>query len=414
MQSPPAGGFVVLTAIDQKFTISCMPRHREPYTLLKHPTKNGKVWYYRLADDPKRVPHSTGIRGTDHNRKYAVEYVEHLLKERRQAAAAGLTSTLWEYLDRFFVWDTCPRVARLRAEGKQISRRYVANRRLILEKWVKGDPGKIGDRPLAEIRRRDLLDLRARVLGAASASTANQVLGALKACFKEGVFREDLDRNPTAGIGLVAYEKAERGIFSAAELELLFPPDGRGPWASDLARTCFQVTASCGMRRGEVLALRVSGVHLAERRLRVERAWKDHHEEGDPKWGSKRTVPFLWQPERLKEQLKAYMLAAKRLQPDELVFCNTDGSRLGETWWKKNFEFAMGKLAKHLAEKKVLFDWKARRLSPHSFRHTLNTLLRAAGKDPAKIRAALGWTQESTQDGYTHWEPEHLEDLRLG
>lgn len=38
-----------------------MARHKAPFTLLKRKTKKGKfVWYYRLADDPNRVPHSTG------------------------------------------------------------------------------------------------------------------------------------------------------------------------------------------------------------------------------------------------------------------------------------------------------------------------------------------------------------------
>lgn len=107
-----------------------MPRYKVPYTLLKHPTKAGIVWYYRLADDPKRTPHSTGIRGTDVNRKYAVEFVERLLAKRARAAAAasGPAGTLWEYLDRYFVWETCPHVARLLAEKKTISRRYVDNR----------------------------------------------------------------------------------------------------------------------------------------------------------------------------------------------------------------------------------------------------------------------------------------------
>jgi hypothetical protein len=43
----------------------------------------------------------------------------------------------------------------------------------------------------------------------------------------------------------------------------------------------------------------------------------------------------------------------------------------------------------------------------------LNTLLRSAGKDSAKIRQVLGWRQEQTQEGYTHFQIEHFQDLRL-
>ena len=33
-----------------------MQRYKKPYTLFKR----GKIWYYRLGNDPKRIPHSTG------------------------------------------------------------------------------------------------------------------------------------------------------------------------------------------------------------------------------------------------------------------------------------------------------------------------------------------------------------------
>ena len=53
-----------------------------------------------------------------------------------------------------------------------------------------------------------------------------------------------------------------------------------------------------------------------------------------------------------------------------------------------------------------------RNLKPHSFRHSLNTLLRAEDVDPAKLRATFGWSSEAVQDGYTHWQPEHFEAQR--
>jgi integrase len=47
---------------------------------------------------------------------------------------------------------------------------------------------------------------------------------------------------------------------------------------------------------------------------------------------------------------------------------------------------------------------EARNIRPHSFRHTLNSILREKGYDPARIRVALGWSGEQVQDGYTHWK----------
>ena len=53
---------------------------------------------------------------------------------------------------------------------------------------------------------------------------------------------------------------------------------------------------------------------------------------------------------------------------------------------------------------KAGIDREERNIRPHSFRHTLNSILRGKGYDPARIRAALGWSSEGVQDGYTHWK----------
>ena len=57
-------------------------------------------------------------------------------------------------------------------------------------------------------------------------------------------------------------------------------------------------------------------------------------------------------------------------------------------------------------------DRVGRNLRPHSFRHTLNTILRGSGTDPALIRESLGWSDEQTQNRYTHWHPEHFDEQR--
>ena len=98
-------------------------------------------------------------------------------------------------------------------------------------------------------------------------------------------------------------------------------------------------------------------------------------------------------------------LASSKSKPEDFVFCYADGTRLGKNWWQGRFYNAM---------EKADIDRVSRNLKPHSFRHSLNTILRDAGKDPAKIRAALGWRQERTQDGYTHFDEEHLKDLIIG
>ena len=87
------------------------------------------------------------------------------------------------------------------------------------------------------------------------------------------------------------------------------------------------------------------------------------------------------------------------LKPDDFLFCYDDGKRVGETWWHKRLKTAL---------KRAGIEPGDRWLTPHSFRHTINTIVRNSGHDPAKIRAVLGWMDEKIQDNYTHWEAEHL------
>jgi integrase len=270
---------------------------------------------------------------------------------------------------------------------------------MLITKHILSDP--LADLLIANIRRADLLDLRDRLLRKAGQSTVNNVMGILKIVFREGYFREELDRNPTEGIGVIKYQKREAGIFTLDELGRLFLEEPT-PWQDRIDYTCFFLTASTGMRRGEVLSLRWRCLDLEQGIARVDAAFKGSQEIGLPKWENTRITPFILFPAELLEALRKYHEDSIRIHSDDFVFCYDDGTRLGNTWWRTRFNTAVEKLG--LGRVK-------RNLTPHSFRHTLNTLLRDRGKDSAKIREVLGWQQERTQDRYTHFDIEHFKDL---
>ena len=79
----------------------------------------------------------------------------------------------------------------------------------------------------------------------------------------------------------------------------------------------------------------------------------------------------------------------------DFLFGYDDGRRVGETWWRGRFKRALRSAGIAPGDR-----W----LTPHSFRHANNTIVRDAGHDPAKIRAELGWMDEEIQDNYTHRE----------
>ena len=355
--------------------------------------KRGKYFAYRL-------PGMKTWKTTEETTKTDAEiFVVDLLRKGKSRT----TMTLKQYAEPYFKYEECPHIRRLLDEGKSYTRRTAQQNRGWLEKQVLKD--EIANKLLAEITRADLIDFRSRLrqkLGE-KRNTVNKVMGVVKTIFKEAVFREDLQSDPTAGIGNIKEDRTPPDTFNLAELQLLFPVDTLGPWAGLEDHACFLITASTGMRRGEVLALRWEQLHVDEGYILVDRAWKDAQTEGKPKWEHVRTARIVLFQDRVEKRLQELKEKSVFTAQSDYVFCDPAGNPRGFTWWKKHFKAAMD-----------TFDPETkRRLSPHGLRHLLATILRVNGKDPALIRASLGWYQERTQERYEHISGEDLSVLDI-
>jgi integrase len=352
--------------------------------------KRGEVYYYRLGAGPWK---STGCKRKDEATDYALERLAEA-KRAQEAARRSLEAvSLREYLKPYY-GPACPHVARLRGDKKQIGDEHIKHCRALLDKHVLKDT--IADQNVRELRRADILDFKSRLLASLGDGQVNRILRVLKTCLKEGVYREELEHDPTAGVGNISYKSAARGVFSREELRALFPAKGLGPWASLQAFTCFLVAATVGARRSEILALRWGAVDLDKNEIHIREAWKSDTVLGSPKWGRLREGLAL--PTVTAGRLRALRAASLHVLPVGLVF-NKDGARLTSRWWQEQFYAGM---------KAAKIEAKARRLTGHSFRHSLATALRDAGVAAEKVQAALGWSDTRTMDGYTHFSAEHL------
>jgi integrase len=358
---------------------------KRPFLLFKR----GGYWYYRLADD--KTFHTTGQKSRSKAEAFVIEFIKSAETLRRQRHVSFRL-----YAEPFFVWDHCPHVRRLHDEGKSVTRRHARIQRQQLEKHILSDP--FAGKRLSEITRADVLDLRSRLLAKNAPATVNKTLGLVKVIFREALYREETPRDPTTGVGRIKYRRKERGTFTVEELRALFPEHGYGPWRDVQDYTCFYLAAVTGLRRGEILVLRWRHVDFDRCFLTVSEAWKGGSEIGLPKWGHPRLVPLS---PRTIDKLHRLQAGSIHLGPDDFVFCYDRGARLGETWWRKRFCAAMDRAG---------INRQARCLTPHSFRHTINTIVRNSGHDPAKIRAVLGWMDEAVQDAYTHWDLDHLKE----
>ena len=355
---------------------------KRPYLLWKR----GRTWYYKLPEGKHYL--STG----QNTRSAAEQFVIELIHQER--GSVPRYHSFRRYAEPFFVWDRCPHIRRLREEGKSFTRRHARIQRQRLENHILSDP--FAAKQLSKITRADVLELRSRLLEKSAPATVNKALGVVKVIFREALYREEINRDPTTGVGRVKYRKEERGVFTAEELCRLFPDHGYGPWRDVRDYTCFYLAAVTGLRRGEILALRWQHIDFDRQAVAVCEAWKGGKEMGPPKWDHLRVVPIS---SRTIHRLYRLRAESVRIALEDFVFGYDDGSHIGETWWRKRFCAAMERAG---------IDWQARHLSPHSFRHTINTIVRNSGQDPAKIRAILGWMDEAVQENYTHWDLDHL------
>jgi len=352
------------------------------------PDKHGKqkqIWYYRLSDDPKRQMRSTGVIGK-RNRWQADAWVRKLIEEKNRRPDSP---TLREYAEPFFIEGTCPHVARLQQENKSIGASHIKKSRKMLENHIFKDP--IADKPIAEIKRGDLFDFRTRLIEEklpGKRNTIDKIMTTLKTVFTEAWNRDDIPSNPAYRIGFV-HKKGQRGAFTAAEVQKLFPADNLGPWSDQEIYTIFLLAATSGMRWGELRVLSWAQIDLEKNTILVNRAVKAESTVIDlPKWGKIRTTFLI-------PKAAAAIKALQKTRQVGLVFSDKQGRPHAYKWWGEAFKTAMDNAG-------FTEEIRAKRgLVPHSFRATANSVLLDLGANPAKIRAALGWTKEDTQTGYT-------------
>lgn len=375
----------------------------QKYTQFGHYTlyKRGNRWHYYYYEGHKRVRKSTGKA----KKSDALNVISQLMEAKGKS-----DKTFREYAEPFFVWDTCPRVKRRLDEGKTIGKTHVKKSRAWLKNYVFKD-SIFPHLRISAIRRADILDLRNRLRRKAGINTVNKVISTVKTILSEAHFREDISGDPGAKIGIIKHEKKERGILSQDELVFLFK-DIPGVWDNLQSYCVFNIAAKTGMRCGEILAMTWGVVDFENETIDIRQAWKDAKTLGLPKSNKKRRIPVS---SSVLNPLLNLQEESIRIRDTDLVFCYDDGSRLGVTWWKKAFFRAMNAAAE---TEKACTDWIERNITPHSLRHSLNSHLLAAGTDPIKVRAYMGWSDNvfqpvltPVQAGYTRWPPEHLRDL---
>jgi integrase len=317
--------------------------------------------------------------------------------------------TLGEYIEPFYDYDRCPHIQRI---GGGITKKSAKTNRAYIKNHIIPDP--VADIPILELRPRDIAAFRARIEkktlmspgreGRLSPATVEKIMNILKTVLNEAVLNRDIEYNPCLAVARRnGTENVNlRGVFTIDELKVLFEQKN---WKDQEARTCFLLDAMTGMRCGEILALKWGCI--TEEQIDIQSAWKDTEEMGAPKWGKRRIIPMSIGIKKIIEQ---YRQVRTLTGQDDLLFCDKAGERRGTTWWTKNFQKAMA--LSGLPE-----EGNGGKRTPHSLRHTLNSLLLSSGVNPMLVRAYLGWSEDTrtklsnVQASYTHFAVMDMQGL---
>jgi integrase len=203
----------------------------------------------------------------------------------------------------------------------------------------------------------------------AGTETFEKVIKFLRMAFKEYQRQHPKWHNPFRDVEPPKNtRKVDRDALTEDEVVALFGPDVLKD-VMELAVAASMFMA--GLRRGEVFALKPEDLDWRTPKIHVRRAWQNFdrsvREMGPTKSHVERLAPF---DEVLQEAIKK--LWEKNGQ-HEYVFAFESGKTPGPSWIKGRFKKWMARAG---------IELNGRKITPHSSRHSLASLLEARGKRP--------------------------------
>lgn len=354
---------------------------RAPFSLLN---RNG-TYYVRIWDGQQGrylTPKSTRCG----NKAKAEAIARQWVKERKLGIDHNANPFLIEFARTFWTWDESTFIAkRLIRDPDGISKGYVAYNLHYVEKYAKRFFGRM---KISEVRAATLeaylFHLR-KELPSYSNTTINRIMKAILQPIKEAYRLQIIETSPIRGSFRLPEHSPEKGIFTGEEIRAL----AHAEWLDGASYLAFQLAAICGLRLGEVRALRIEDLDIDH--LTIRHSYSKTSGLKCPKNRRTRTVAV---PAALLEKLRN--LAAGNKNADGYVFVGfRPGVPLSDKAICEGLYDAMGKVG-------IAKDARiARRLSFHSLRHWANAALRGEISDD-KLRLLIGHIDPKMTDRYDH------------
>jgi integrase len=247
---------------------------------------------------------------------------------------------------------------------------------------------ELGHRRLSDITRLDLQDLVDKLLAdGLNPSTIGVTLLPLRAIYRRAMARGEVAVNPTTGLEMPAVRGGRDRIAAPEECARLLTA------LREVDRALWATAMFAGLRRGELMALRVEDVDLPAGVIHVRRGWDYYEGEIATKSGRDRRVPIAGE---LRRYLAAHLLGLG--WREGLMFGVTPSSPFTGTPTIKRAKLA----------------WKKAKLNAitlHECRHTFASLMIAAGVNAKALSTYMGHANISiTLDRYGHLMPGNEEE----
>jgi len=244
-----------------------------------------------------------------------------------------------------------------------------------------------GVRLAGEIKYSHILDYlsQSKEKGFNATSIVRSIVS-IRQFFKYLLMEKIIDQDPASGIGTPKMRKGLPGVITLDEVEtLLTAPDESSPEGLRDA-AMLEVLYATGIRVSELVGLKLNDVNFELGFVVVY-----------GKGSKERIVPIGDKArEKLLEYLGTSRPAMLKAREAKALFV----TRLGRGMTRQGF----WKIIKHCSLKAGI----AKKISPHTLRHSFATHLLERGADLRTIQIMLGHSDISTTQIYTHVESERL------
>jgi integrase/recombinase XerC len=215
-------------------------------------------------------------------------------------------------------------------------------------------------------------------------TSAARKLATLRTFFRYLCREGILDRNPARALLSPRLEKRVPTYLDERDVALIVEMPGEGV-AALRGRAILEMLYATGIRCSELVGLDLGEVDRDERAIRVL-----------GKGRKERVVPF---GQRAATALEAYLAARQASVGMDAVFLNGRGGRLTD------------RSVRLLVTQRVRAVALARKVSPHTLRHSFATHLLERGADLRAIQELLGHASLSTTQRYTQVNTRHILEI---